>query len=53
VELGPDEARAATHGRAVPGAGDGPTLLTDADGPIAVAEPHEDGLLKPVVGFRG
>ena len=28
-------------------------LLVDADGPIAIAEPREDGLLKPVVGFRG
>ena len=28
-------------------------LLADADGPVAIAEPREDGLLKPVVGFRG
>jgi hypothetical protein len=27
-------------------------LLSDADGPIAIAEPREDALLKPVVGFR-
>jgi hypothetical protein len=27
-------------------------LLLDADGPIALAEEREDGLLKPVVGFR-
>ena len=27
--------------------------LTDADGLIAIAEPREDGTLKPVVGFRG
>jgi tRNA pseudouridine55 synthase len=27
--------------------------LVDADGLIALAEPREDGMLKPVVGFRG
>jgi hypothetical protein len=27
--------------------------LLDADGLIALAEPREDGTLKPVVGFRG
>ena len=27
--------------------------LTDADGLIAIAEPREGGMLKPVVGFRG
>jgi tRNA pseudouridine55 synthase len=27
-------------------------LLLDADGPIALADEREDGLLKPVVGFR-
>jgi hypothetical protein len=27
-------------------------LLAGADGPIAVAEPREGGLLKPTVGFR-
>ena len=27
-------------------------LLVDGDGPIAVAEPREDGMVKPVVGFR-
>jgi tRNA pseudouridine55 synthase len=53
VELGPDEARAATHGRAIAGEGTGCVLLADADGPIAIAEPREDGLLKPIVGFRG
>ena len=53
VELGADEARMAGHGRAVPGQADGPTLLVDGEGPIAIAEPTADGLLKPVVGFRG
>ena len=27
-------------------------LLLDADGPIAIAEPREGGVLKPIVGFR-
>ncbi len=53
VELGPGEAIAATHGRAVAGVADGEVLLVDADGAIAVAEAREGGLLKPVVGFRG
>lgn len=49
-----EAAKHAGHGRAVeaPAAGDGPVLLLDAAGPIAVAEP-KDGVLKPVVGFRG
>jgi tRNA pseudouridine55 synthase len=53
VELAGDLARAAGHGVAVPGTADGLTLLVDEAGAIAVAEPREDGLLKPVVGFRG
>jgi tRNA pseudouridine55 synthase len=56
VELGGDDARRAGHGVAVaaeapPEAGH--VLLVDAEGPIAVAEPREGGLLKPAVGFRG
>ena len=51
--LAGDEAVAAAHGRAIAGAAPGPALLVDADGPIAVAEPREDGTLKPFVGFRG
>lgn len=53
VQLLGDDARAATHGRAIGGEASGPVLLADADGPIAVAEPAGEGLLKPVVGFRG
>jgi tRNA pseudouridine55 synthase len=53
VELGSEDARAAGHGRAVPGSAAGPVLLADGDGAIAIAEPREPGLLKPVVGFRG
>lgn len=63
LELGAEHARAAAHGRAVPGRGDegtvasgdlpaAPVLLADAAGPIAVAHARE-GVLKPVVGFRG
>ena len=47
-----DDARKATHGVAIDGSADGPIALFDGDGPIAVAEPREGGLLKPVVGFR-
>jgi tRNA pseudouridine55 synthase len=57
VDLATEDAQAAGHGRAVP-APRAPVdpaahvLLRDAAGPIAVAQPR-DGLLKPVVGFRG
>ena len=52
LRLEGEAALAAGHGRAVKGPlGDGPVLLTDADGPVAVAEPR-DGLLKPTLGFR-
>jgi len=53
VPLAPDDARRASHGMTVPGDADGFARLTDADGLIAIAEPRGDGLLKPVVGFRG
>ncbi|HEV2768931.1 MAG TPA: tRNA pseudouridine(55) synthase TruB [Solirubrobacteraceae bacterium] len=63
LELEAQDARAAAHGRAVPARGDqgtvasgdvpaAPILLADAAGPIAVAQVRE-GVLKPVVGFRG
>lgn len=53
MELQGEDARKAAHGVAVAGeTGGNEVLLTDADGPIAVAEPREGGLLKPVVGFR-
>jgi tRNA pseudouridine55 synthase len=53
VELGEEDARAAVHGRAVPdpAGAEGPVLLLDSNGPVAVAEPR-DGTLKPTVGFR-
>lgn len=55
VALGPDDARRAGHGVAVTHEspeGAANVLLTDADGPIAVAQPRAGGLLKPTVGFR-
>ena len=57
VALEGDAARRASHGVAVAVPGGAPTggvvRLVDGDGLIALAEPHEDGTLKPVVGFRG
>ena len=53
VELEGDEARRARHGVAVPGEASGTVRLTDEGGLIALAEPRDGGLLKPVVGFRG
>jgi len=55
VAIEGEAARRASHGRAIPAdppAAAGPVLLVDDDGPVAVAEPLEDGLLKPTVGFR-
>ena len=60
VRLEGEDARRAAHGVAVPDAGaaraaaaGGHARLTDAEGLIAIAEPREGDLLKPVVGFRG
>ena len=57
VRLAGDDARRAGHGVAVRAGAAAPPAphvrLTDADGLIAIAEPREGGLLKPVVGFRG
>jgi tRNA pseudouridine55 synthase len=53
VVLSGDDARRAGHGVAVRGSAEGVARLSDADGLIALAEPREDGTLKPVVGFRG
>jgi tRNA pseudouridine55 synthase len=55
--LGPEDARRASHGVAVPGTAGGVVRLTDADGLIALAEPPagataEPAMLKPVVGLR-
>jgi tRNA pseudouridine55 synthase len=53
VTLEDEAARRASHGVAVEGSADGTVRLLDDDGLIALAEPRPDGLLKPVVGFRG
>jgi tRNA pseudouridine55 synthase len=62
IELDADAAWRAGHGQSIPvPPTDSPpaeaesehVLLADADGPVAIAQPREDGLLKPVVGFRG
>ena len=59
VRLTDDAARRAGHGVAVEGAappGAGPEQLVrllDDDGLIALAQPRDDGRLKPTVGFRG
>lgn len=53
VELGGDDARKASHGVAVAGSAETTVRLLDGEGLIALAEPRENGMLKPVVGFRG
>jgi tRNA pseudouridine55 synthase len=53
ILLPPEDAVRASHGVAVEGRADGTVRLVDAEGLIALAEPRADGLLKPVVGFRG
>ena len=56
VTLDADAGWRAAHGQAVageaPDGADGEVLLVDDDGPIAIAEPREGALLKPIVGFR-
>jgi tRNA pseudouridine55 synthase len=54
VHLDPERSRLAATGRPVdvPVPALGEVLLVDADGPVAVATPRDDGL-KPIVGFRG
>jgi tRNA pseudouridine55 synthase len=56
VELAGEDAKRAGHGVAISAStepGEGTVRLVDGDGLIALAEPREDGTLKPVVGFRG
>jgi tRNA pseudouridine55 synthase len=56
VRLEGDDARRAAHGVAVgAGAAGGAAVvrLEDDRGLIALAEPRDAGMLKPVVGFRG
>ncbi|MFN8202581.1 MAG: tRNA pseudouridine(55) synthase TruB [Solirubrobacteraceae bacterium] len=52
VVLTGEDARRAAHGVAVPGRAETTVLLADGDGPIAVAEPRDGDMLKPIVGFR-
>jgi len=56
VTLDADAAWRAGHGQTVageaPGGETGEVLLVDADGPVAIAEPREGAVLKPIVGFR-
>lgn len=49
---GPEDARRAAHGVAIPGTAGSTVRLLDDEGIIALAEPRPDGTLKPVVGFR-
>ena len=53
LELTGEDARRASHGVAVPGSATGTVRLRDDEGLIALGEPREPGLVKPVVGFRG
>ena len=53
VDLAGEPARRAAHGLAVEGDAGGVTRLRDEAGLIALAEPREPGVLKPIVGFRG
>ena len=56
VTLDADAGWRAAHGQAVPGeppdGAAGEVLLVDADGPVAIAEPGDGAVLKPIVGFR-
>jgi hypothetical protein len=54
VRLGAEDAERASHGVSVPGADPAaPTVrLTGEHGLIGLAEPRDDGLLKPVVVLR-
>jgi tRNA pseudouridine55 synthase len=53
VRLDGEPARRARHGGAVPGTAAGAVRLSDEGGLIAIAQPRDDGTLKPVVGLRG
>jgi tRNA pseudouridine55 synthase len=54
IEVDQDTSWRAAHGQAIPGEAEAEhVLLVDADGPVAIAQPRGDGLLRPVVGFRG
>ena len=52
VELDEEAGRRARHGAAVRGDATGVVRLRDRTGLVALAEPRDGGLLKPIVGFR-
>ena len=56
VVLDADTAWRAGRGQSIagesPDGGAGEVLLVDADGPVAIAQPRDGALLKPIVGFR-
>ena len=54
IDVDADAAWRAAHGQAIAGSADAEhVLLADVDGPVAIARRDADGLLRPVVGFRG
>jgi tRNA pseudouridine55 synthase len=53
IWLDADDARAAEHGRPVAGEAETVVRLVADDGLVALAEPRDGGVLKPIVGFRG
>jgi len=53
LRLDGEDARRAAHGVAISGHAEGFVRLTDPGGLVAIAEPREGGVVKPVVGFRG
>jgi tRNA pseudouridine55 synthase len=52
VRLQPDQAKSVSHGRPVDGSAEGVVRLTDGDGLVALAEPCEGSVLKPLVVLR-
>jgi tRNA pseudouridine55 synthase len=56
VTLDADAAWRAGHGQSIAGeapeGATGEVLLVDEDGPVAIAEPRDGAVLKPIVGFR-
>src|SRR3954447_14518880 len=50
VRLGAQDATAAGHGRPVEAEAGGVVRLVDDDGLVALAEPREGGMVKPIVG---
>jgi tRNA pseudouridine55 synthase len=53
VPLDAEAGRRAGHGQPIAGEAAGVVRLLDPDGLVALAEPRDGGVLKPIVGFRG